>query len=324
LQASFATNAVTSLTVGPDAVYWSESCGDCTGSQGTLWRQALSGGPPGLISFPIVVGGAASTPLNLATDGTSLWFLDGDGLLRVGLDGTHPQVVVPRSSLPVGSRLSGLAFDGDNLYAVAPGVNGQDTVILSVPRSGGGPVTTLATVAHGSGPAKGSGLVVDASRVYWADYEEATPQRGGIFATPKAGGGSAGLLVGLVADQGSTSAVTIAAGSGDALYAVAQADQTLRLLHTSRLAEPPSTVATSAAAPVAIAGDDVYFTAALASPPSIQHLCGTGPGAALSTLGADDLPLMFAASSDRLFVAGLTASIDPQTPPEGAVWTLAR
>ena len=44
----------------------------------------------------------------------------------------------------------------------------------------------------------------------------------------------------------------------------------------------------------------------------------------LSTLGAADLPLMFAASSDRLFVAGLTASNDPQTPPEGAVWTLAR
>ncbi len=322
LQASFATNVVVSEAVGPDALYWSESCGDCAGSRGTLWRQPLSGGAPALIPFPSVVAGAASTPQNLATDGTSLWFFDGDGLLRAALDGSNPQLVLPHSSFPVQLPLSGVAFEGDDLYAVGAGANGEDTVLVSIPKNGG-PARTLATVAHRSGPSKGAGLVVDASRVYWVDYEESPPYSAGIFATPKAGGGGAELVV-PVAGGGSQSAVTLAAGSGDALYAVGQADQTLRLVHTSRLAEPPTTVATSAAAPLVIAGDDVYFTSALATPPSIQHLCGPGPGAALSTLGADDLPIMFAAAPDRLFVAGLTASIDPQAQAEGAVWTLAR
>jgi hypothetical protein len=322
LQASFATNPIISETVGPDALYWSESCGECAGSRGTLWRQPLSGGPPGLIPFPGVAVGAASTPQSLTSDGTSLWFFDGDGLLRVALDGSNPQLVLPRSSLPVQLPLSGVAFDADNLYAVGAGANGQDTVLMSVPKSGG-TARTLATVDHRSGPSKGAGLVVDASRVYWVDYEESPPYSGGIFATPKAGGGGAELVV-PVAGRDSQSAVTLAAGSGDALYAVGQADQTLRLVHTSRLAEAPTTVATSAAAPLAIAGDDVYFTSALATPPSIQHVCGPGPGAALSTLGADDLPLVLAAGPDRLFVAGLTASIDPQAQAEGAVWTLAR
>jgi hypothetical protein len=328
LQASYASHQVTSIAVGPDAIYWAEGCGDCLGTDGTLWREPLAGGPPAPMPFPVRATGRASTPTSLATDGSSLWFVDGDGLLRIGLDGSNPQQVVARSSLPVGSPLAGTAFDSDNLYAVGPASDGSsDTVVVSIPRLGGAP-TLLARVAHRDGPALGSGLVVDATRVYWYDYEESSPSRGGVFAASKSGAGSAALLVTLVASGGAQDTVALASGSGDSVFAVGTADRTLRRLHTGQPTVLPETVATSAAAPIAVSGDDVYFISALAAPASVQHVCGDGPGATpsteVSTLDPGALALGFAAAPGQLFVAGGMAPDDPQAPAEGVVWELAR
>jgi len=90
----------------------------------------------------------------------------------------------------------------------------------------------------------------------------------------------------------------------------------------------PETVATSAAAPIAVSGDDVYFISALATPASVQHVCGDGQGAtsstAVSTLDPAAIALAFAAAPGQLFVAGVMAADDPQAPAEGIVWELAR
>jgi hypothetical protein len=312
VQTLYSGQQIMSLTTGSGGVFWSEGCGMCNGTTGTLWTQPLAGGSPTQLLFPVTAGGAASTPLSLLVDGSTLWFTNFDGLHSIGVDGSHPQIVAPGSALHV-FQLTGIAVDADDVYGVARS-NAWDTVVLSVSKTTGA-VTTLATVPHAA-PVGSTGLVADATRLYWPDHDDASGADG-IFAVPKAGG-SAALLITVPGASGAA----IAMGSGDGIYIVG-GDQTLRLVHTGQPAAAPVTVATSVTAPIVAAGDQVYFLGTMGSTPSIQRACAGGDGATVAALSSGDATMWLATSSDQLFIAGTTGN-GGGALPGGALWSAMR
>ena len=300
---------IMSLTTGSSGVFWSETCGMCSGTTGTLWTQPLAGGSPTQLQFPVTAGGSASTPLSLVVDGSTLWFINFDGLHSIGVDGSNPQIVAPGSALHV-FQLTGVAVDADDVYGVAQD-NGWDTLVVSVSKTTGA-VTTLATVPHAA-PAGGTGLVADATHLYWPDHDDPSGTDG-IFAVPKTGG-SAALLI---AVSGASHA-TIAAASGDGIYVVG-GDETLRLVHTSLPTATPVTVATFVTAPIVVAGDQVYFVGTMGSAPSIQRACAGG-GATVAALSSGDAIMLLASSSDQLVIAGTTGN-GGASLPGGSLWSV--
>jgi DNA-binding beta-propeller fold protein YncE len=119
----------------------------------------------------------------LVSDGSLLYFPDGDRILRlVKSPGNAPVVLGDAESVP-----AGLALDGANVYWANQGTG----ELRKSPRQGGAP-STLATDQPGA-----AFVAVDASRVYWTN-----PDSGRVLAVDKTGGPIEILASGQSSPQG--------------------------------------------------------------------------------------------------------------------------
>jgi hypothetical protein len=80
-----------------------------------------------------------------------------------------------------------LAADGTNLYWTTPGTLGTEGTVVRAPRGGGTPVTLAARQRHANA------IAVDATSVYWANWDEGPFGRGdtslsAVMSVPKDGG----------------------------------------------------------------------------------------------------------------------------------------
>jgi hypothetical protein len=315
------------LAVGPTNVYW------CTfGNGGALWMEPLAGGTATQIAFSTMDGGANALPTVLVTDASSLWLSNSDGIQRAGLDGSNLQVVVPASALPIQMPAYQMVLDDDNVYVTgASNAFGSaamfDTLVVSAPKAGG-PVKTITTLTHASNYGHGSGFAVDATNVYWADYKDSAPYPGGIFAAPKAGGGTPTMLFTAVssgADE--SSGAEFMQGSGDAFYMSTSAG--LAIVHTSQPTIPPAVVDANGTLPIAVDGDTLYYTNismpdAGSSPIStILQTCGVAPGVAVTSLPGESAQIL-RTSSTQLFIAADLLQASPGQPAGGGLWTISR
>lgn len=101
-----------------------------------------------------------STPGSMVSDGTYLYWINGNSIGRVDLDGTNsnPDFI---TALEVGGA-AGLAVDSSNIYWSNP----DDASIYQAPISGGTTATQFVILSAGSTP---EGIAVDATNIYWVD-----------------------------------------------------------------------------------------------------------------------------------------------------------
>jgi hypothetical protein len=116
------------------------------------------------VATPTTRATLASRVDALALDATDLYFTSEDGALyRLARAGTSPPVRLATAAVPGSNSTEALALDATTIYWTAFGDGAVAGAVLSLPKSGGVPVTLAAEQAR---PA---GLAVDEASVYWAD-----------------------------------------------------------------------------------------------------------------------------------------------------------
>src|SRR5690606_28096712 len=119
---------------------------------------------------------SASPILEVASDGSLLYFISNNGIFSLPLSGGTPTPLAPGEASP-----ASLVASGGRLYWA----NSSDLTIRSV-AVGGGAVSTISS----AGSAPGS-VDVDASNVYWTE-----PANGAVQFAPLSGGAAVALATG--------------------------------------------------------------------------------------------------------------------------------
>lgn len=134
---------------------------------------------------------------DLVADGTYVWLAPGPSgpVSRWSKDFTGVVEILSTADLGSTNVVRYLAQNGADLFAVAYPSDFSSYVVLKKAKDGTGAVTTLVTIAKGTGSI--TGIVADATHVYFAGFCGAGPGTGCIRRVPRGGGAIDTLATGL-------------------------------------------------------------------------------------------------------------------------------
>jgi hypothetical protein len=164
-----ATNRPVFIAVDAQNVYWSESnYNDPNGNGGTIMKVSLAGGAAiKMASTSTFVSGIASDGTYVYW-GTATYNTNIGSLFKLGIN--SPTGTTPTTVATDQDEVGYPVLVGGFVYWAEPSGGAINKVSLN-----GGPITTLAM-----GPAKPSGLAVDASSVYWTTNDDGTVMKVGL------------------------------------------------------------------------------------------------------------------------------------------------
>lgn len=225
----------------------------------------------------------------MAGDATTIYALDAlnGQLVAVPKAGGAPTVLVPKGTYGfLGAQ--GVAVDDANVYFLGLESSSNQGVVGKVPKTGG-PITVLVT-----GDARGSGLAVDATNVYFPTQAGATST---LSAVPKTGGAAMALSMKQCNDLHAV---------GTKLYCT----EGLQLAVHDLASPATSTIVVTglSATSFAIDGDDVFFPQASVSEGTnliIGHGSLSSGGAATPYAQAGTHPLRLAVDATAVFFTDL-------------------
>lgn len=227
-----APDAPRRMFVHGDEVLWAEGVPQAQRpiGAGRVAKAPISGGP----TTTLAAGLAGDTFTPLAVDGTSIYAADGDKVVRLPLNGGQPVLLYRGPDGPNG--IVDLAVSGAELFFL------EETTIRRLATSGGAAVTVSSHIGLHQ-PFK---LLVDATRVYWADMA-------GVYAAPRAGGPAVALAQNLAAvNDIATDGLHVYFGEGDA-------GRVARVAVGGGAVEFVGTASVFSRIPIAVTGADVYW-----------------------------------------------------------------
>jgi hypothetical protein len=158
----------------------------------------------------VTIASNLTYPTSIAVSGTTAFFIDGETINSVPLDGGTVSVLLDRTNL---DTLSNIAADSKNVYWIeqtCPEDGGACGSTIEKMSLNGGTATPLV-----SGPNAGA-MAIDANRVYWTTLGQSCPSGGGacpnngtVLSAPLLGGATTTLATG----QGSPAALAVNATS---------------------------------------------------------------------------------------------------------------
>lgn len=197
---------------------------------GRIARVAVGGGP----TTTLAAGLAGDTFTPFAVDATSIYAADSDKVVRVPLNGGQPVLLYRGPDGPNG--IVDLAVDGAELFFL------EETTVRRLSTSGGAAVT----VATHAGLHQPFAMLLDATRVYWADMA-------GVYAAPRAGGPAVALAQNLAAVNSiATDGLHVYFGEGDA-------GRVARVAVGGGAVEFVGTAGLFSRIPIAVSDTDVYW-----------------------------------------------------------------
>jgi hypothetical protein len=123
---------------------------------GSIQKVPLAGGAP------TTIGPAVKQVRGFAVDATSIYWIDGDKVMKMGLGGENPATLF---TITGGSLNDGLVIHGDSVYVSSLSATGG---ILEIPKAGGDPKVIVQGFTQGLEGGDDSGL-------YWDGFDASAP-----------------------------------------------------------------------------------------------------------------------------------------------------